>query len=1424
MHLRLTVTHRAPGASAGFATVEVEVDAVTGSTAADLVDALVDHLAPRAATTAEPPSLAVAGRVVAPGAVVGQPPLLDGAEVTLQPPHLLQDNGSRRPSRSTVVLAITHGPECGRTLDLQPGRHTLGRSTEATIEIADPSLSRLHTEIRVDASGVTLRDLGSTNGSRVDGTLVGDQPVPVTTASVIHLGDTVVALRHTGAVPASTRATGEGTVAVNRRPRVVDPAPTPTIALPTPPPPPRRARVPWVAVLLPVPVAGVLAVVVGPTMLAFALMGPVLMVGTALSDRWGARRTYAGERAAHDAALRVVRERIEATCRTEASTLHCTFPDPATILGIASGPTERIWERRRGDDDAWTVAVGRCGRDASLRLTSGGEPAGDLVQPHLRDVPCVVSLVDVGVLGLCGQRAAVLASARSLVGQLVTMHSPSDLEVVILADTPERATWEWVTRIPHCHNSSRRGGSPDNTDTTLADLAATVRLRRADRRPGRWDGPTTVVVVDAMVGARELTDLATVLADGPRAGVLTLALGSDLRELPNEAGAVLELSGNGAPTLSLTDHRHHDLVVDGVGPGWPHRLARSLAPLRDATPADGRAALPTNVGLLARDRPAGEDGADLARRWHDHPHRTRVPIGASSSGVFSIDLAADGPHVLVGGTTGAGKSELLRTLVASLALHNAPQHLSFVLVDYKGGAAFRECADLPHVSGVVTDLDDQLAARALTSLTAEVTRRERILRAAGVADLVAYQASPAGAALPLARLVVVVDEFRALADELPAFVDGLVHLAALGRSLGIHLVLATQRPAGVVTADIKANVNLRIALRMRDRLDSEDVVDSPAAAALPPSTPGRAYARVGGSGLVEFQSAHVGALVPQPRATPVRVRAWSADPPAQPRTGPATRTELGVIVDTVRQATAAGGFVAASPAWLPPLPVELPHADLDATDDPFTAHLGLVDVPERQSREMLAFDLRARGHWAVVGGPGSGRTTALLTHAVACCNQRDAASLHVYALGGGLAALSALPQVGAVVDWTDPRRVERLVSRLATEVAERRAALARGDGTALPPMLLLVDDWDLVAGRTDDLALSTLTDQLLALLQDGQGVGLTAVVAGGRSLLLGRVAGTVTRRVVLRLADPTDAVLLGMPPGRVAALTCPGRGLTMEGNEVQLALPPEPRNEEGPPTTSPPTTDLPGRSPLRVDELPLEVHEEELRPHPDRPPYPAGIVPVGIGGDESTVLGLDPRQDGRRWLVTGPAASGVSSALLLLARRHLAAGRPVAVVAPRGGPLEVLRAEPAVLSWSDGTDGGGLVEARRRAPSLVVLADDVDALLDQPVEAVLREVSHLADRDQGLLVVGAAASTLSSMYRGAALEVARHRTGLLLGPASSAEADLFGLRVPVDRRARPGRGHLVRRGSASPVQVARPGTGAVDGPAAAPLAGPGAPG
>jgi DNA segregation ATPase FtsK/SpoIIIE, S-DNA-T family len=514
-------------------------------------------------------------------------------------------------------------------------------------------------------------------------------------------------------------------------------------------------------------------------------------------------------------------------------------------------------------------------------------------------------------------------------------------------------------------------------------------------------------------------------------------------------------------------------------------------------------------------------------------------------------------------------------------------------------------------------------------------------------------------------------------------------------------------------------------------------------------------------------------------------------------------SELGAVVDAVTQATRTVGARPAPAAWLPALPTVLESARPAPELPPHRVRVGLVDRPDRQAQEPLVLDLREPGLWGFAGTSGSGRTTALRTVAGNLAAQLGPSDLHLYAISGGsLAGLAELPHCGAHVEHDDLNRLERLLSRLALEVADRRRALAAsGHGTftqwreatvtAPPDVLVLVDDWDLLAHRADGVEHAGLTDRLLALLREGEAVGVRAVLAGDRALLVGRVASAVEHRVVLRLADRADAALAGLATSALPTDPPPGRGVLADGSEVQLSLP----------TDEPPRQlSRDGIRPLRVEALPTHVRAERLASSTlDR-----DDLVLGLGGDELTVQTLTPGRDGRRWLIAGPAGSGVTTTLAVAAAQLLRQGRPLAVVAGRPGALDSLRGVPHLALWCDPTRPEELVQLRGQRPDLVVVADDADQLLDTPLEPVLREVARLADRDGGLVLCGASSTILATQYRGLALEVARDRTGVLLGPGTIGDADLFGLRLRPERMAPPGRGHLVVRGRAVPMQVALP--------------------
>lgn len=1317
---------------------------------------------------------------VADGALLGHPPLLHGALLVAA-----ATAGLPARARGALELHVVGGPDSGRIHLLRPGAYRIGRAPSCDVRLDDPNVSRRHAHLTVNATGVTVSDLRSVNGTSVDGLRLDDDPHPIGPAQRIRVGDSTLVVRSPAVRLASTRVSGQGTVEVNRAPR-----PHPTSApvelrrpaRPLPPPPPRW---PWLAMLLPVAVAVPIALVTRqPIFLLFALMSPVMMVGNALSDRTRGRREHReAERSWQDESA-AVSARLHAALAEELTARRARSPDPAELLRAVTRPTARLWERGPGSPDALDLILGAGRLRADVRLSAqDGAPEPQ----HLDDAPVVVPLRAHGHLGVAGPRHQVLSVARHLVCQLLAWHGPQLVQLVVLACDEG---WAWTRWLPHL-----RGARPARDVEQAQQVVAALHDLAAGRREdgAGWRGPYLVVLIDAASSMRSLPGLADLLALGPCVGIHAICLDVDLSGLAGECRATFELLPRGG-RLVTDEHTIEPVRWDGVGAGWADTVGRTLAGLRDATPETGSARLPDDVRLADLLGVDATDPDQVLAGWTRCAASTSAVVGVDCDGPAVVDLRRDGPHALVAGTTGAGKSELLQTLVTALAVANRPDEMSFVLVDYKGGAAFSGCVDLPHTAGLVTDLDEHLAERALTSLGAELTRRERALKARDCKDIEAYQrARVTDASLPaLARLVVVIDEFRLLAEELPTFVTGLVRVAAVGRSLGVHLVLATQRPGGIVNADIKANVNLRIALRVRDRADSDDVVDAPDAARIDVATPGRALCRSGSGPLRAVQIARVtGSSRTSDTAEIQVVRADAAPAPATPET--TGDDDLARIVAGLREAAARGQIDPAPVAWLPPLPSSLPHEDLPAGGVDDGIGLGLVDLPAEQRQPVLRWHPVDDGHLGICGGPRSGRTSALATIALALAGAHPPDDLHLYvvdAAAGQLRTLEALPHTATALTRDQPRLVARLVSRLAAEVRRRLDGADAGDE---PALVLLIDGWDALVETLDGIDHGSTSEALMALLRDGRAAGLRAVVAGHRALLTSRLTSVVPDRLLLAVTDPTDLLLAGLPAAACAGSPLPGRAVrTNDGATAQLAMPAGGFDPAITQTAARARERWPASPPAvaRVSELPTSVMLDQLTARA----APGTGVLMGVGGDQAGPLRLDLGQHPVA-VVAGPAGSGRSTTLLTVAKGLRRAAVPVVAVCPRRSPLDagpwpVLGAQDEHL----------LARHLAADPLTCVLADDAELLADSPLDALLAELAQR--RGPGAVVVAGATSWLLGAFRGAAASARGARTGVLLRPCAPADGEVLGVRAELTDRSAVGRGLLVVGGEQQPLQVA----------------------
>ena len=966
------------------------------------------------------------------------------------------------------------------------------------------------------------------------------------------------------------------------------------------------------------------------------------------------------------------RARLREATEIQRVAVRAQHPEPAGLASVVDAP-DRLWERRPDDSDFLLVRVGRgqVPAVAAPRLSEPdpmrpADPAGEqaarrLVDTHAMapDVPVAVSLAR-GVTTLVGEPGAARSLARAMLCQLAALHAPDDVRVAVCCPAGARAReeWDWVKWLPHVHHPTTADGDGSGlllaTDTEqLAELlrAELDRRRSSARAPGTRipaaaaAGPALLVVVD---GAVEPPDP---LLGADELGVSLLRLVPAPEQQPSHVDLSLRISaspGGGAPQLVPVvrdPSEGHSLAgvaqvrPDGLSVAEAETLARRLAPLRLSRQL-GEVALSEVSGLpelLGLPDVAKLDPQVSWQRRSEHD-LLRVPLGVDVEGrPVELDLKESalsgmGPHGLAVGATGSGKSELLRTLVTGLAVTHAPEELAFVLVDFKGGAAFDGLAALPHVAGLITDLEDDpdTIERVGDALRGELRRREELLRDSGLDGIREHrQRRLAGGDVPrMPHLLVVVDEFSELLVQQPEFIDLFVAIGRRGRSLGVHLLLATQRLEEGRLRGLEGHLSYRLALRTLNAQESRTVIGNADAFELP-EVPGSAYLKVGTSRYDRLRVSTVSApyIEPALRRTPSAPpcpRVFRGFPavdqpgahgartePNQARTLPAIgldlsdpdqRSTLDVIVSRLT-----GAAEPVHQVWLPPLPTAIPLAAIlpGLTLDParglgtptnwgptgsLRVPLCVVDLPDQQHREVLAVDLAGSGgHIGVAGAPQTGKSTVLRTLVTSLAATHTPTEVQVYCLdfgGGVLAGLDALPHVGGVVGRQQPERVRRAVAQLTALVDERerwfsehgvnsvtafRAGRTRGElpDDGYGDVVLVVDGWMALRSEFEDLEA-----RITQLANRGLGYGLHVVVSASRWWdIRPALRDSLGTKLELKIGDSADSVF-DRKVARTMPADVPGRMLVPGGNKAQAALPhlapaPEPTGD-GPRTAEDP--------------------------------------------------------------------------------------------------------------------------------------------------------------------------------------------------------------------------------------------------------------
>ncbi|WP_331753138.1 type VII secretion protein EccCa [Streptomyces anthocyanicus] len=1029
-------------------------------------------------------------------------------------------------------------------------------------------------------------------------------------------------------------------------------------------------------------------------------------------------------------------------------------PSPRRLWAIATG-RRRVWERRPADEDFLKLRLGQGTGTPAMNLSSGkrGDPTAEFeVQSQraadrlVRDFarvshePAWVDLANTGVLSLNGPRERTAPLVGALLLQLGVLHAPDDVQVVALVH--DDAPWTWVKWLPHAWQSDPRSAMPvvsqdvEGISDVLEAHLERVRGERAEAATNILRRETKaerhlVVVLDGFrpdaewTGAQVISDL---LAEaGPASGLHVVCTVTKESEEPGRVDARARVGADGALALESRTPALispvADATADGCPPGLGEQAARALTPLRLAGEREQvlsrTVLLPDMLGLGALEE------VDPPSLWRapDDESLLQLPIGVTGDGEqLVLDLKESalggvGPHGLVVGATGSGKSELLRTLVTGLTLTHSPEQLSFVLVDFKGGATFAGVTELPHVAGLITNLSDDLALvdRVRAALQGEQTRRQQMLRDAGNVDSVReYQILQAQGATggdgqplqPMPYLMIMVDEFGELLAQRPDFIELFVQIGRVGRSLGMHLLLATQRLDEGRLRGLESHLSYRICLRTFSAAESRAVIGTTDAYRLP-SIPGSAYLKVDESVYERFRVAHVSGAHRGSAEEPVERRvevslvpfglrtkehALSEEPePAEAPAAPVPlpeagrRTEMQVAVERMMMH---GNPV--HQVWLPPLP---PAVELDSLLGPvatdatrgfrsevwpgggrLTIPIGVIDLPARQEQRALLLDLSGgHGHVAVVGAPQSGKSTLLRTTVVSAMLTHTPDELQFICVdfgGGSLSGVEGAPHVSGVATRHDEAKVLRALSVVRQRVEEREQLFrqlkidtpddfrrlrdegALPEGTNAADLVLVIDNWSALRS-----AVEVSDEILLEVATRGLGVGIHLLMSTNRwSEIRSNLRDNITGRLELRLNEPGESeISRNVARGLRAVL--PGRGIVAPGNVFHAALPriDGVASSEG----------LTKAQHLLVNDLrmgwtgkdadPLQVLSTHITPadlefacaqaHPEGAGLHAADVPVGIREFDLAPAVLNLETDGPHFVVFGDSGSGKTSFL-----------------------------------------------------------------------------------------------------------------------------------------------------------------------------------
>ncbi|MBM3708869.1 MAG: type VII secretion protein EssC [Actinobacteria bacterium] len=1033
--------------------------------------------------------------------------------------------------------------------------------------------------------------------------------------------------------------------------------PSGEIEIPNPPPMISKPNISWLPIILP-PIGMIIAMAVIGIVMWRSTQNPYIILGTSsmgvislivsFITYYSQKKKYIVDekkrKEKYFEVLNIKESEIKKVYDLQKQIMGILNPDIKECIRIVQKKENRLWERGPANKDFLLLRLGIGDLPFNVKITLPKQTlqieqdillnkAIELQEKysHVKQVPICISLVDAGTVGVIGKRESILQAARQLIIQAATHHSYEEVKLVIIFPEKEIERWKWVRWLPHVWNDDKKirflAINKEMTKNLFNYFYDIIRLRNSLTNSENKDSGTFIlpyyifIIADRTLVENELL-MEYLIQNNQKNGLSAIFLFEKMQFLPKECRFIINLESDFGNLLDRTGVlNNYVFLQDKISVDDAEIFSRTIAPIKIRKIVTS-SEIPGVISFLDLYNVKNIEDLKVMERWiSNEPYKSlAVPIGLRSvRGKMILDIHDKkyGPHGLIAGTTGSGKSELLQTFILSIAINFHPNYVAFLLIDYKGGSMAQIFRDLPHIAGIITNLGGNQTLRALLSIKSELKRRQLIFDSYQVNHIDKYQMLYKNGKTkePLPHLIIIVDEFAELKSEQPEFMSELVSTARLGRSLGVHLILATQKPSGIVDDQIWSNSKFRICLKVQDIQDSREVIKRPDAAYL--TIPGRAFIQVGNNEVFElFQSAYSGAEY-KPISNDVEVNQdsvktdniyrvmidgsralYDIDEYSYDFREDLAKSEksenlnqLEALVNYLKNLTKKQNIKRTNQQWLPPLPEKIALVDIinnksignyeigwngkswNKINNWLSPIVGILDDPANQSQKPLLINFEKEGNLVVYGSPGSGKTTFLQSLMMSLCLLYSPEDINIYILDFATRLLnifSGLPHVGDILMVDEKDKLQKLMHFILKELNKRKNIFTeKGVGSLkayiqsisrdIPAIFIIVDNFAAITELYPDIY-----DQFIQISREGANLGIHFVFTANNQLGVGyRIYTNIKMAIALQMLDKAAYVdvvgnTYGMEPENVK-----GRGL-VRGNpplEFQCALPVEGETE-----------------------------------------------------------------------------------------------------------------------------------------------------------------------------------------------------------------------------------------------------------------------